>query len=341
MTSTPPSASYQLFVGIDIAAKTFTATWISSVRALRHRPITLDQTPYGFSALQQQLAATNILPAQTLIVVEATGSYWVTLAVTLHTAGYQVSIANPAHIHSYAKSLARRAKTDLLDAALLAGFAMERQPAPWSPPPAIYHELRQRLVVRETLLTTRQQLRNQRHALIQWPVVIDAAKTHLDDLIDDFDERIDQLEADLATLLADGAWAESANLLQSIPGIGVITTSWLLVGTLNLSLCASAEAATAYVGLAPMVRESGSSLRGRATIGHAGHDRLRTALYLATLSAARANPVIKGFYDRLVAAGKHKKVARCAAARKLLHIAWAVVKSGKPFDPYHTQQTPP
>jgi transposase len=89
----------------------------------------------------------------------------------------------------------------------------------------------------------------------------------------------------------------------------------------------------AYAGLAPLPYESGSSIRGRRQIGPGGQRRLRTVLYLATLSAAQHNPVIRPFYQRLCAAGKPKKVARCAAARKLLQLAWAVVKKGRPFDP--------
>ena len=85
----------------------------------------------------------------------------------------------------------------------------------------------------------------------------------------------------------------------------------------------------------PLAHESGTSVRGRARIGHAGHARLRTALYLATLSAARCNPVIRAQYQRLRAAGKPTKVARGAAARKLLHLAYAVVTKGEPFDPHY------
>jgi transposase len=156
----------------------------------------------------------------------------------------------------------------------------------------------------------------------------------------DLDDRLATLDAELTTVLHDGAWAESASLLASITGVGMVTSAWLLVATLNFEACPSAEAATAYAGLAPLARESGSSVRGRAQIGHGGHARLRTALYMATLAAARFNPVIKPYYDRLRAAGKPAKVARCAAARKLLHLAWAVVTKGQPFDPaYGTRMT--
>jgi len=121
-------------------------------------------------------------------------------------------------------------------------------------------------------------------------------------------------------------------------GIGLVTAAWLLVGTLNFTLCNGPASLTAYVGLAPMPRESGRTIRGRPTIGHDGNGRLRTALYMATLSAARYNPAIRAFYQRLRAAGKPMKVARCAAARKLLHQAWALGAKQQRFDPDHKQQ---
>ena len=130
-----------------------------------------------------------------------------------------------------------------------------------------------------------------------------------------------QLTASIATVLAASAWAESATLLATIPGIGPVRTAWLLVTTLNFTVAENADWLTAYAGLAPMEHSSGTSVWSRPQIGHSGNSQLHTALYLATLSAARYNPVIKAVYDRLRAAGKPPKVARCATARKLLHLA--------------------
>lgn len=328
--------SYQLFVGVDIAAASFAATWtLSGPPSERAR--SFSQTPDGFAAFQAQLASTGIAPADTLIVLEATGSYWITLAVTLHQAGYAVSVVNPAHVHAFARSLPRRAKTDALDAQLLALFALERQPERWTPPEQVYHELRQRLLVRDGLLSMRGQARNQRHALEQWPVQIAGAFEQLDAIIAELEKRIASLEDEVAKVLRDGAWAESAALLSSITGIGLVTTGWLLVATLNFTASRSGEAAAAYAGLVPLARQSGTSVRHRSLIGQAGHARLRTALYLATLSAARHNPLIRAQYQRLRAAGKPPKVARCAAARKLLHLAYAVVSKRVAFDPHYGQ----
>jgi transposase len=333
------ATAYSLFVGVDIAAASFAAAWTTSGPA-RERSRTFPQTPEGYTAFQSALAATGVVPAATLVVLEATGSYWITLSVTLHQAGFAVSVVNPAHAHAFARSLPRRAKTDALDAQLLAQFASERQPARWSPPEQVYHELRQRLLVRDGLLSMRQQARNQRHALAQWPVHIAGALDQLDAVIADLDTRIATLEDELARVLREGAWAESAGLLDTITGIGLVTSAWLLVATLNFTACHSAEGAAAYAGLVPLAHESGTSVRGRASIGHGGHARLRTALYMATLTAARFNPVIQAQYERLRAAGKPAKVARCAAARKLLHLAYAVVTKKRAFDPAYRAAGP-
>lgn len=278
MTQQPTTGQYARFVGIDIAATTFTASWLTLPTA-ETPPVTLSQTPDGFAALQRQLQATGIPPAATLVVLEATSTYWVALAVTLHDAGYFVSVVNPAQVYNYARSLPRRAKTDRLDAQLLTQFAAERHPARWTPPPAVYHDLRQRLVARDALISMRTQARNHRHALIQWPVVVDTVKAQLDDVITDLDTRIDTLAHEIEQVLHDSAWAEAAELLETITGIGTLTAATMLVTTLNFRLCPTAEAAAAFAGLAPMVRESGSSVRGRPRVGHAGNARLRTALY--------------------------------------------------------------
>jgi transposase len=317
------------FVGIDIAAKTFTAIWTP---AGPPRPCQFDQTSTDYQAFDAQLRAAIPAPATALVVMEATGSYWISLAVFLHQAGYHVAIVNPAHLVHFRKSLPRRAKTDLLDTELALQFARERQPAPWTPPAAVYHDLRQRLVARDALMEMRQQARNQRHALAQWPVQIAAVITQFAEVIADFDARIMQLDREIAATLHDGAWAASVALPESIPGLGPTTIAWLLVATLNFEVCATPEATVAYAGLAPMTHESGTSIRGRSRIGRGGHARLRNALYLATLSAARYNPAIRTFFQRLRAAGKPFKVAHCAAARKLLQLAWAVVTKQQPFD---------
>ena len=210
---------------------------------------------------------------------------------------------------------------------------MERQPRAWTPPPVVYHELRQRLTAREGLMAMRQHARNQLHALQQWPIQVKAALQPLEEIVAELEKQVASLDSAIAQVLRDGAWSASAELMQTITGIGPLTTAWVLVLTVNFELCPTPEAATNYAGLSPVPRESGTSVRGRAHLGREGNARLRTALYRATINAARFNPVIKGFYERLRAAGKPRKVARCAAARKLLHLLYGVVSNQRPFDP--------
>jgi transposase len=321
---------YHLYVGVDIAAKTFMATWALDP-ATTPKPVSFEQTEDGFTAYREPLGATGVAPNATLVVMEATGSYWVALAIALHQAHYVVSVINPSQVALFARSLPRRGKTDALDAQLLVRFAAERQPAPWIPPEQVYHELRQRLVVRDGLLHMCTHAKNQRHALQQWPVRIASALHALDTVIAELNAQVASLEREIAEVLRDGAWASSASVLLSAPGVGLVTTGWLLVGTLNFTIAQSPEQLTGYVGLAPLERQSGTRLRGRAQIGHAGNGRLRTALYMATLAAARYNPSLRAFYQRLRAAGKPTKVARCATARKLLHLVWAMVKKQEPY----------
>ena len=359
MTANPSSRKsslpvhYQLFVGVDIAATSATVAWLHNGSMSDHnkpdkgnksnkstsRPFTIEQTSVGFISLCNRLSATGIAPVATLVVMEATSTYWIQLASALHEAGYAVSVINPKQAHDFAKALLQRAKTDNLDAQVLAQLASKLDPPLWSPPPRIYHELQQRLSQRDTLLALRRQVANQRDALSHNVVVVPDVARRQKDLLEMLDAQIQELGQELEEVIKhDTEWSSSIVLLQSIPGVGLITAACLIVETLNFTACTSIECATAYAGLVPYPRESGTSLRGRPRIGHSGNSRLRTALYMATLSAAQHNPVIRALYQRLRKAGKPMKVARCAAARKLLRLAWAVVTKRHEFDPKYGNQ---
>jgi transposase len=198
----------------------------------------------------------------------------------------------------------------------------------------VFTELQQRLVHRDGLVAARTQFRNQLHALVQQPIVIASVQTRLETLITMLDKEIATLEQEIAAALQqEEAWAAAAARLATVTGLGTLTIAWILTTTINFTLTITPEAAANYAGLAPQLRQSGSSVRGRPRVGHGGNARLRRALYMATLSAIQHNPVIKAFYTRLRAAGKPRKVAVCAAARKLLRIAWAVANHDQDFDP--------
>lgn len=347
---TQNSASFKCFTGVDIAAKDFTAaTFMPSGKPkLAKKPF--EQTAEGFSHFLARLASSGVAPKEHLIVMESTGPYWVALAVYLGQAGFGVSVVNPAQVHFFAKAQLKRAKNDKLDAQTLAEFAQTMQPKLWTPPPQFYHELRQRISQRDSLLKLKNQVENQLHALQVNPVIIESVRDQLKELRTTLSVQIEQMDQELSGLLKvelkeldqeievelsqEKAWKKSIALLRTIPGIGPLTACWLVLSTLNFTTCQSPEGLVLYAGLAPIERSSGSSIRGRPQIGHSGNARLRTLLYMATLTAARYNPMIKVFWQRLRDV-KHKpvKVARCACARKLLHLAFSIVKSGKPFNP--------
>jgi len=332
---TPGQQTYALYVGIDIAAATASVALMEPHQAV-DEVFTIEQTEQGITGLIAKLMTLGYSVDQIRVVMEATGTYWMRLASRLYQVGFAVSVVNPAQAYYYAKAWLQRAKSDELDAQTLAHLAYQMQPDLWVPDPVVYEELEQRLVERESLLSIQQQLRNQLHALRHRPTVVVAVEQRKQALLVSIQEQIDAIEREIKSLMGqEQMWSNSVQLLQGLPGVGMLTAAWLLVATHNFTACSSPEQLVAYAGLAPYKRESGTSVRRREQIGHAGHARLRHTLYMATLSATRHNPAIKTFYDRLRAKGKPMKVARCAAARKLIHIAWAVVTKQTPYDPHY------
>jgi transposase len=336
MPGLPPSADTQLFVGIDIAA---TSAAVALMRANQpvQKSFTITQDLPGFVRLKDHLLASGVAAANTVALLESTSTYWIQIASYLYQQGFQVVVVNPAQAHSFAKSLLKRSKTDPIDAQSLAELATclftTRRLQLWSPPPQVYHELHQRLNQRDNLLKMRQQFKNQLHALQasgnQVPSVVERQQRYIAELEAD----IKQLEQELAVAVAqDPAWAASVKRLRSIKGVGLLTACVLVTNTLNYSLTENAAQAAAYAGLAPRERRSGTSVRGAGSIGEYGDERLRVALYNASISATRHNPLLREFHQRLLARGKAKKVARCAVMRKMAGIAFALVHNGTGFD---------
>lgn len=336
--------AYIRYVGIDVAAATVSVAVMSPDQSMQ--PVfTVEQTEAGITGLIAHLVAMGQPVSQIHVAMEATGTYWMRLANRLHQAGFAVSVVNPSQAYHYAQAWLQRAKTDAVDAQTLARLVCQMEPELWVPDPAVYEELEQRLVERESLLSIRQQLRNQLHALHHRATVVAAVEARKQALLATIQTQIDTIEREIDDLMQqDHALTRPAQLLQSIKGIGAISAAWLLVATHNFTDCQTPKQVAAYAGVVPYKHESGTSIRRREQIGHAGHARLRRALYMATLSATRHNPAIKTFYDRLRDKGKPMKVARCAAARKLIHMAWAVVTNQTPYDPdyeSHHQIQPP
>ena len=337
-TTSSSKQPFKLFVGVDISAVTFDASCYQPGVSRNDRPekaLHYRHNQEQYAEFNQFLRTKEVDPSSILIVLEATSTYWINLALYFHEAGFVLSVVNPLQARHYALSELKTTKTDAIDAQTLAELAATRSHKlkAWTPPPDIYRELEQRIQYRATLLELRKVLKNQLHALSASQFIVDAVGEMYHNQIADFTTKIDALEKDIETVLKRApAWAETVTLLQSIDGVGPITAYWLVVATLNFTSCDKADSLAKYVGLAPILKLSGTSVKGRGSIGPSGHRELRSALYMAAQSAVRFNPVLKAFFERLIGVGKPRKVAVCAVARKLIHIAFALKRSGKPFD---------
>ena len=325
------------YVGIDIALNSATVAWQAS-NTSSVTVIEIAQSPEGYQRLLRHL--NQLAPTEQIqVVMEATSTYWMELAYVLYDAGFQVSVVNPSQPKYFAQMRLQRAKTDAIDAVMLMDYAQSQQPDLWTPPPAICEQLRQYLTYRQQLIDMQTQIRNQHHAFKQNPNADTDILTRMTQRLTALSAEIKQLAKDIDRLLrTDHDWAVAVDCLMSIPGISTISTAWLLVATHCFERCVTPEQAVAFAGLAPHPQQSGSSKNSYRSIGGSGHQALRNTLYMASAPASRFNPILKPYYEKLLARGKAKKVARCAVARKLIHIAWACVTKQRLFDAGFQQQ---
>jgi transposase len=220
------SATDRLYVGIEVTPDNFTATWFAPGGSL-----TSEHTLVGYAALERRLEASAAAPGDTLVALAAAGDHWVGLAMTLHEAGYRVGVVTPHEVRHFSHSLPRRPATEAPVARDLAAMAAALRPARWTPPPALYQEVRQRLVARDALLNIRQQARNQHHALLAGPVTVCEARRHLNELIADLDRRITTLDDEIRAAVRAGEWSEAVAALTSTADTSLAAASGLPVGT--------------------------------------------------------------------------------------------------------------
>lgn len=317
------------YVGIDVAAKTL-AIVISTVPGAQ----TLPNTAAGWQQLHETLTAHGAHPVTTRLILEATGAYWQGAATALTAGGWTVSVISPGSARHYAQARLRRAKTDRVDAAVLAAYGRDLQPAAWTPLPADVQTLQLLIRQRDDLVALQTETRNRQHALDQLPAVPDLVRAPLAAVLTVLREQIATLDTAIRQQAQAAATIANDLLrLQTIVGVGLLTATVVVVETRPLRQGATPAQVVAYAGLDPAPHESGTSVRGAGRISKTGNARLRQALYMAAVSAVRFNPVFKAFYDRLVARGKPKKVALVAAARKLLVLMVTLLTHGRDFDP--------
>jgi transposase len=263
------------------------------------------------------------------ICLEATGRYGQAVAEQLWAVGYQVSLVNPSRIHAYAKSKLRRSKTDKADAQLIADFCATQAPPPWQPPSAQQQTLQELTRHLESL----KQERTRTHNRLKAGVRSHWVQRDLQSQAHSLAQRIAELEREIAAhTQQEETHRSQMALLTSIPGIGQLTAARFLAEVADVHQFAQAGHLAAYAGLVPSEHTSGTSVQRKPKLCKTGNPHLRTAFYLPALNAARFNPLVRALVKRLEAKGKPKMVIVAAAMRKLLHLAYGVLKSGQPFD---------
>ena len=273
----------------------------------------------------------NHTKEQVYMCLEATGRYGEAISHFFTEKGYLVSVVNPKQIHAYRGSKLQRNKNDQLDSRLIADFCFTQQPPLWKPPTRIQGESKELSRYINTLKEDRQRKRNQLKAGISGPLL----KRSIQKTIRHIDKEIALLEKDLEDLLrSDEKTSEDLDLLLSVPGIGPITARAFLA-EVDVSRFAQASHLAAYAGLAPTEHTSGSSVHKKSRMSKIGNKQLRTLFFMPALSAHRFNPLIANLRSRLQAKNKQKMTIVGASMRKLLHLAYGVLKTRKPFDPNH------
>jgi transposase len=305
-----------MFVGIDVAK----AELVVSVLPNRER-FTVLNDERGVRTLVERLRAIG----PELIVLEATGGYELLGVAALAAAALPVVVVNPRQVRDFAKATGQLAKTDRIDADILARFADVVRPAVRVIPDAEAQELEALLARRRQLLEMLQAERNRLGQVFGKGkrLVRKSLKAHIAFL----ERELRMTDTDLGEMVKNSpAWRERDELLQSVPGVGPVLSRTLLADLPELGRLSRREIAK-LVGVAPLSRDSGT-MRGRRFV-QGGRATVRAVLYMAALVATKRNAVIRGFYQRLVAAGKPKKLALVACMRKLLTILNTMVRTGQ------------
>lgn len=311
-------------LGIDIAKAKLDCALRLPNGKFRAKVVT--NTAHGYADLADWLARHEALDVQ--VCMEATGVYGEDSAQCLATQGFTVSVVNPAPIKAYAASRLTRTKTDAVDARLIAEFCAERHPPPWQARSEAEIALRALVLRLDALQTMRTQESNRRG------VARDVVRTNIQEHLDWLDQQIQSLIQTINQHIASNPDLKGKReLLDSIPGLGERTIAILLAFFADPSRFANSRQAAAFGGLDPRQHESGTSVKAKPRLSKVGHAFLRKALYMPAMVTLYKTAWGKRFKDRLELSGKPAKLIIGAMMRKLLHVAFGVLKSGKNFDP--------
>jgi transposase len=304
-------------VGIDVSKEHLDVDF-----APAREPVRLPNAPAGHAELAKRLSKRNVR----VIVLEATGGYERAIVAELLAAKLPVVVMNPRQVRDFARATGRLAKTDQIDALVLADFGLVLQPPERPLPDEEILQMREKLARRRQVMAMIIAERNHReHAETT------SVRCSIQAVLDVLKQQLKEIEENLRQMIQQSpAWREKTEQLQSVPGIGPESARTLVINLPELGHCSRQQIA-ALVGVAPLNRDSGK-LRGRRTIW-GGRAAVRKCLYMATLAATRHNPKISQHYQNLLAAGKPKKLALIASMRKLLTILNAILRDSESWNP--------
>lgn len=316
---------HTFYLGIDVAKAKLDCALRMNDGRIRHKVV--PNTAAGFDELHTWLDKHGVSTLH--VCMEATGIYWEAVAEHLaQSSGFTVSVVNPAQIKAFGGSHLVRTKTDKVDARLIAEFCCERRPPPWQAPTPAEQALRALVLRLDALQAMRLQESNRLEAARE--SVKAGLIKHLDWLEEEIERLIKQIRDHID---ADPTLRDKHKLLDSIPGLGERTIAVLLAYYASLDRFANARQAAAFAGLDPRQHESGSSVKGKPRLSKIGHAFLRKALYMPAMVTLYKTDWGKAFRARLAAAGKPPKLIIGAMMRKLVHVAFGVLRSATPFDP--------
>lgn len=318
------------YIGIDVSKAKLDCSLLIDATNNKRKSKVIVNSKTGISDLLAWTNKQHVTNDQLHAILEGTGVYHEQAAQTLHDAGVRVSIVNPAQVRNFAFGLAIRHKTDDMDSFVLARYGALVQPEVWIPPSQEARTLQALLKRREAIAQDliRENNRLEKANSTDTPLSIQQS---LKDSLQFLKEQLTKIQQDIDNHTNSHTnFKEDLELLQSIPAVGPQVSNHLLAVVHNHRFD-DADKLTAYLGLIPVQRQSGSSILGRSHISKAGPPQIRAILYMAAISATRYNPHVKALYLRLLERGKSKRSALCAAMRKLVQLCFGVLKTRLPY----------
>ena len=313
---------YKEIFGVDISKDVF------DVHGSKNGHRQFNNTPKGFKLF------VKTLPTDSLVVMESTGYYHYLLAQYLFSQGIPVSVVNPLQVKRFVQMRLSKIKTDKSDAKAICGYAMANTVPLYNALNETQAECLQLFRLLDIYLKQRTAIKNKLHGERTLGKPSKVVYHSLNRSLKHLGAEIDCLEFRILNLVKQGQQKQLTDL-KSIPGLGTKTALFLIVATDGFNKFDTAGQLCSYVGITPIIRMSGCSVRGKSRISKMGNRKLRNLLFLCAFSACKHNKACKSLYERIVEKGKSKKLALIAVANKLLKQAFAIAKSGMPYDENH------